>query len=231
MSLAAQFKILFKIMKLRVFLILTVVYSIIYGLIFGLLAGRGLKAAIFQTLVQMIFFMFTFLGTAFGSGILSTFYMMTSFGWERKKIFKLWSKAIWLNLLIGGLLSGLLVLVGISLNADTRGALNLLPWLTINWMAKPGVLAAMLLLGMGCSLLLMLLIAFFCVLGGRYGWQITVGAILLALALFLVTFVANINILVMTGCFLYHYLAGVYVASALLYTAIYFLSQKLEVKS
>jgi len=67
---------------------------------------------------------------------------MTSCGWERKKIFKLWSKAIWLNLLIGGLASGLLVLVGISLNADIRGALNLLPGLTINWMAKPGVLAA-----------------------------------------------------------------------------------------
>ena len=231
MSLAAQFKILFKIMKLKVFLILAAAYSLVYGLILGLLAGIGLKSAIFQTLLQMVFFVGLFMGSTCGGGILSTFYMMTSFGWERKKIFKLWSKAIWLNLLFVALTSGLIVLLGIAIGLDIRSATNILPWLTINWTVKPGLLVAAILLGMGCSLLFMLLIAFFCVLGGRYGWQITVGAILLALALFLVTFVANINILVMTGCFLYHYLAGVYAASALLYAAIYFLSQKLEVKS
>lgn len=231
MSLAAQFKILFKVMKLKMFLIIAAVYALIYGFIFGLLAGAGLKGAIFQTLAQMMFFMFIFLGTAFGSGILTLFYMMTSLGWERRQTFKLWSKTIWLSLMVGALMSGLLVLAGISLSANARGALNALPWLTINWADRPMALAALLLLVMGCSLLLMLLIAFFCVIGGRYGWQITVGTVLLAVALFLITFVANINILMTTGHFLYYYSAGVYAASALLYIAVYFLSQKLEVKS
>ncbi len=234
MSLKTQAKILFKVLRIKMCLLLTVLYAVVYGLLFGLISGDGLKAVALQTLMWLLSYGYIFFGIGFGAGILSIFYTMISFHQDRKSAFKLWSGTIGLILLFGAIVNLAVVFVAKTIFQGTESVrifgIDLTKGLLLN-LGGMGALIAGILLIMGCGLLFMLLLAFFCVVGARFGWQITVGAILLFVSFALVSFVAHINILFTTGYYLYHYLAGVYGLAVLLVAAIYILSQKLEVKN
>ena len=232
MSLMAKIKCGFKIMNIKMVLLLILTYSAVYSVLSALLMGAGLKNRIVTIMIpQMALTVLVVFGSIVGARTLSVFYIMTSFGWERKKSFGLWSTMLGISVLLNTLINALLFFLGSVLSGGGKEIMDFVPWLTIAPAANIGAMVAAILLIIGCSLLLMLVISFFSILGWRYDWQITTGMVLLVVALFLLTFVANINILILTGSFLYYYVAGVYAASALLYVLIYILSQKLEVKN
>ena len=238
MKIIKQIKLANKIMNLRMVIALTSVYAIVYGILFGLIFNsKDLRGILFQTCLWFLVYGYVFFGITGGVGILSIFYNLISFGRDRKTAFSVWSMTVLLSgvfslaTLIPFVLAGKYLLEG-----ETS-----VPFFLINISQKSiggfpmgiemGQILANTATLVGIGMFLNILIAFFCTVGVRFGWQMAVGAVLLTLSVIMVLFIADINILFVTGHNLLRYLVGIYGLSLILYGSIYFLSQKWEVKN
>lgn len=242
MKVKEQFQLAIFMTNFRLMMLLTVIYAVGYGLLFGLIFNAGdWKEVIFQTCLWFLFYTYVFLGLGGGIGIMTIFYTLVSFGKDRKTAFRVWSKTIWINLLFGVLTLIPCAIVGfiITRQKQVTGIFgitfskNEMDLLQLPLVAGDKIghwlVIGLILLGIGAFLNIM--VAFFCTVGSRFGWQITAGTILLMISLILVLFVADINILFVTGYNIYRYLIGLYGLSAVLYGLTYLLSQKWEVKN
>lgn len=230
MKIKKQIELASKITNLPLMLTLVSAYAIVYGTLFGAIFNKGnLYGILFQTCFWFLVYGYIFFGIAGGSGILSIFYALISLGRDRKTAFSIWSMTI----LLSTLFTTIFLIPFFVFGKYFVDREYLIPVFTMNIsqssINQMEIIKVLILIGIG--MFLNILIAFFCTIGVRFGWQITVGTILLAVSVILILFFADINILFVTGHNIYRYLIGIYGLSIILYGGIFFLSQKWEVKN
>lgn len=244
MNLKNEWKILTTTAKFKMMSLLVIGYSVVYGIMFGMIYGQPVLGMVAQAWGWLLIYGTLFYCIGSGAGILSVFYALMSFNVSRKIIFRIWAKSLIYNVLFVIFCFALLVPLNLLvIKGDTE--YSIIRFIFQNFSSHAvdtGTFMGMsisawhsfltVFLGvMALNLFLSLIIAFFCIVGTRFGWEILLSTIFLSLALFIVTFVANINILIVTGYYMYHYIIGIFLADVLLFAAIYFLSQKMEVKN